>query len=494
MTQTGTEQKSFALNRKQMSVAKPNIYITQPIPENQRSPNFKTYLHTWAENIAAVRETHPEVLKEIGSGFYFLAYYWLVSAEQHSALYKEKHVLVQSSRFEGERVKAELERVLSEDQHLRECCDTALNLAYLVDYFIFDAVTLIEENKLTDDAYDELFLRFSQITYNQPFRKLTLSHLYNFDSPETILRFNRVQIMRLEASDILEVIGDIAVYNFLHNHQTGDCFVITESLGGCPNVVDWLYSERAVSLEFMGILQYFKDGIVDIDYTAPYFLPEWVNRIRKRGLAFVGDPRRIPYANGTRFYSLVEREVTEVNRWWQIYQTPHVSGRLENLQNKLRQALLRAGDFYESSMQQKDAVGRLIHLAISLESLFSPSDKEELSYKISLYASLLISGDTNERVENFKFLRQMYKRRSALFHGTYSVDKELLTTEEAERLAGVIRVSILRLLVLYLKGEEKRENILTMLSDGVLNSTIVEQIRIESDPQRFIEDFELPAS
>jgi hypothetical protein len=470
------------------------FFVPQPVPENQRSLKFKTYLRAWALDIAAVRNKHPEVLQEFGSGFYLLAYYWLVPMEHHSASYKEKHSLIQSSQFEGERVKSELEQVLTEDQHLKECCDTTVNLAYFVDFFIFDAVNLIEENKLTDDAYDELFLRFSQITYSQPFRKLTLSHLYNFDSPEKLLRFNRVHIMRLEASDILNMIGDVAVYNFLHNHQTGDFFVITESLGGCPDVVEWLYSERGVSMEFMGILQYYKDGVVDIDYTTPFFLPEWVNRIRKRGLAFVGDPRRTPYADSTRFYSLSKREAGEVYRWWQIYQTPQVLNRMANVQNKLRQALLRAGEFYESSMEQKDAVGRLIHLAIALESLFSPSDKEELSYKISLYASLLNSGDTNERVENFKFLRQMYKRRSALFHGTYSVNKALLTSEEAERLAGIIRISILRFLVLYLRGEEKRENILTKLSDGVLNSSLVEQIRIDSDPQGFLKEFQLPAT
>lgn len=390
----------------------------------------------------------------------------------------------------------EIEQILSEDKHIKECCDTALNLANLVDYFIFDAVTLSEENKLTDDAYDELFLRFSQITYSQAFRKLTLSHLYNFDSPEKILRFNRVQIMRLEASDILEVIGDVAVYNFLHNHQTGDFFVITESLDGCPNIVDWLFSERAISLDFVGVLQYYKDGMVDVDYTTPYFLPEWVNRIRKRGLAFVGDPRRTPYANSTRFYSLLEKEATEVNSWWQIYQTPQVSSRLADVQNRLRQALIRAGDYYEASMQQKDAVGRLINLAIALEALFSPSDKGELSYKISLYASLLISDDASERVENFRFLREMYGRRSALFHGTYDVNKDLLTTEEAERLAGIIRLSILRFFVLDIKGKggESRDNILNRLSDGVLNSQILETLRNESDPERFIEEFRLQAN
>src|ERR1051325_2205812 len=112
-----------------MPIGESNLYLPHPIPENQRSPNLKIYLARWAEDVAVVRKTHPEVTQEVGSGFYFLAYYWLVSAEQHSILYKEKYDLIRSCLFEGERVKAELEQVLSEDQHLNECCDTALNLA-----------------------------------------------------------------------------------------------------------------------------------------------------------------------------------------------------------------------------------------------------------------------------------------------------------------------------------------------------------------------------
>lgn len=169
--------------------------------------------------------------------------------------------------------------------------------------------------------------------------------------------------------------------------------------------------------------------------------------------------------------------------------------RLENQQTKLRQFLLRAGEFYQESIVQKDAVTRLINLAIALEALFSPSDTGELSYKICLYASLLISQDSNERTDNFKFLKEMYKRRSKLFHGTYDVVKyqqgDFVTDEEAQRLASIIRASILRFLVLYLKGENSRDNILDKLSDGVLGSQIVEKLRLESDPQTFIEQYQL---
>lgn len=470
------------------------VFVPEPIPQENRSPNLKTYLRGWAESLVAVKKLKPEALEGIGSGFSFLCFYWLVPVEQHNALHRNKHSLIESSGFEGERIKGELEAVLSEDQHLKECCDTAMNLAYVIDYAVRDVITLIDENLLTDDEYDKLFLRFSEVIYSQPFRKMTLTHLHNFYSPEKLLSFGRVQIMRLEPSDILDMIGEMSVYNILHNHQTGDFFAITESVGGAPDLLEWLFDERAISAGFVGILQYYKDGLVDIDYTTPYFLPEWVNRIRKRGPLFIGDTRRMPYANSTRFYSLTRDEAEEVNGWWQIYQSPQVEKRLENPKNNLRQVLLRAGNYYESSMQQKDAVDRLVHLAIALEALFSPSDKLELSYKMNLYASWLISGSTDERVDNFKFLKEMYEQRSFLFHGTFDVNKDLITTEEAERLAGIIRISILRFLVLYLKGAENRENIDRKLRDGVLNPSIIEQLRVDSDPKTFIEQFQPPAT
>jgi Apea-like HEPN len=468
------------------------MFVPEPIPQDRRSANFKSYLRRWAEDITAVRKSHPEVLHGIAFEFYFLCFYWLMPREQHNASYIEKHKLIESTGFAGERIKGELEQVLVEDQHLRDCCDTTLNLAYLVDHF--EILPLIQAEKLTDDEYDKLFLRFTDVVYSQPFRKMTLSHLYNFVSPEKIMSFGNIKIMRLEPSHILDVIQDRSVYNFLHNHQTGDFFAITESGGAVSNVVEWIFDERAVAQELVWILQYYKDGIVDIDYTTPFFLPEWVNAIRKQGLAYIGEPRKLVYADGTRFYSLSQAEATEVNRWWQIYQTPQVTSRFEDLKNKLRQALLRAGDYYEASMQQKDPVGRLINLAIALEALFSPSDKTEVSYKISLSASSLVSDDANQRVENFNFLREMYKRRSALFHGTYDIDKDLLSVHEAERLAAIIRVSILRFLVLYLKGEGRRENILNKLSDGILNVNILDELRLESDPRTFIEQFQLPSS
>ena len=470
------------------------MFTPEPIPEDQRHPKLKDYLKKWAQEVALAKRAHPEIFEGVTNGFYFLSFYWLTPAEHHSPAYEAQILkIVEASGFDGERIRNELEEILSEDNHLKECCETSLNLAYYLRDFLFTVVSWIEEKKLTDESFEKLFSVFSELTYSQPFRKFTLSHLYNFDATEQILRFDGIQIMRLEASEIPGVIGDLSVYNFLHNHRTGDYFAITESTGGVANVFDWLFSERAIALNLVDILKYYKDGVVHIDYTTPYFLPEWVNEFRKRELVFAGEPRRNTYADGSKFYRLSQAEAAEVNRWWLLYQTPQIETRLENFNHNLRQALFRAGDFYERSMALTDPVNRLIYLAIALEALYSPPTNTELNYRIGLYASFLISDNAAERIGNLAFIKAMYKRRSELFHGTYNTDRyqegNFVTDDEAERLAGIIRASILRFLILYLKGEDNRNNILDRLANGVLDARIMDELRAESAPKPFIDQF-----
>ena len=61
----------------------------------------------------------------------------------------------------------------------------------------------------------------------------------------------------------------------------------------------------------------------------PHFFPAWVNRIRKRGIYYVGEPHRLWYAGGQRFYRLSRAEAEKVGRWWALSLTPAVSKRLD---------------------------------------------------------------------------------------------------------------------------------------------------------------------
>jgi hypothetical protein len=350
------------------------------------------------------------------------------------------------------------------------------------------------QSGFTDEEYGKAFQDFSDYVYAEPFRTMALSHLYNFEAEDDRLQFEVVRIGRLSASEVSLVLGEPTNQSFIHPHGVGDYFVLTETTGPNDDLINWLFDERYKAIEFASVLQYFKDGIVHVDYTVPHFFPAWVNRIRMRGgIFYIGDPHRLWYAGGKRFYRLSRREAEQVNRWWSLSLTPAVSKRLNEERNKLRQAIKRAGIFYESHHEKADATGKLIDLAIALEALFSPSDKGELTYRMAQSASFLIAEDVEERKEVYRFVKKMYSRRSALFHGQYDVDAysdgKFVTDDEIEKLASVIRRSMLRFLVLFLWGSNSQQDILDRLNLCMLDPDEAKRISEESDISALIDEY-----
>jgi hypothetical protein len=182
-----------------------------------------------------------------------------------------------------------------------------------------------------------------------------------------------------------------------------------------------------------------------------------------------------------------------VSTWWALSLSPPLSNRMNEERNKLRQAIRRAGIFYESHHEKTDATSKLIDLAIALEALFSPSDKGELTYRMAQSASFLIGENVEERKDIYRFVKTMYSRRSELFHGQYNVDAysdgKFVTDEEIEKLASVIRHSVLRFLVLFLRGSNKPQDILDRLNLCMLDPDEARRMSEESDINTFIEDY-----
>ena len=182
------------------------------------------------------------------------------------------------------------------------------------------------------------------------------------------------------------------------------------------------------------------------------------------GVFFLGSPRRFPYQNGSKQYQINSTDIGELGRWWAAYQIPAIRNRLDDTRNSMRQADLRAAHYYGWSHTQADPVDRLINLAIALEAMFSPTDKQELSYRIALYAAQLVGETPQERVDLFKELKgKLYDRRSALMHGSYDVEKYLagrfVTHDECDNWASIIRRCTLRILTLYLRGRHDKSGI-----------------------------------
>lgn len=83
---------------------------------------------------------------------------------------------------------------------------------------------------------------------------------------------------------------------------------------------------------------------------------------------------------------------------------------------------------------------RIIDLAVSLESIFNVNS--EISFQFSLYNALLFASDATERVDVYHTLRDLYKKRSRLVHG--STASVAFKPDEFRKLAKIAASNILK--------------------------------------------------
>lgn len=205
------------------------------------------------------------------------------------------------------------------------------------------------------------------------------------------------------------------------------------------------------------------------------------------GTYFFGNIRRA--AIKTK-YKLINEDVPKAQILWKAYKKNY--DRLSKLSSsKLGQAIARA-DRHFSNYHSKDIKEeKFIELIIALESLFSPQgERQELTYRISQYAAIFIGKE--EAFSIYEFIKHILRKRGALFHGQYDVKKvmmdEFLTDEDIKKLASYIRCAVLGFIVLYFRGEWKREVIHAKLEEALFNVEIRNEIRKKADLEQFINE------
>jgi len=107
-----------------------------------------------------------------------------------------------------------------------------------------------------------------------------------------------------------------------------------------------------------------------------------------------------------------------------------------NFKNEILKLAL---DYYDLSYYEESTPKALLDLSISLESLFNPSNSE-LRYRISRNAATLIGKDKVESQEIYKFIKNMYVKRSKLVHKGAAAD--LIKKDEINLLRSYMRRSI----------------------------------------------------
>jgi hypothetical protein len=476
------------------------------IPEAERYGNLKNLIFGYVDQVAELRAQNAELARQFPQFFLFLTFPWVADQalldNVQTAFFRRRKDEIEALGFNGEATKKQLEEVLATDKHLAQCCPTLLHLVNFLDLSFITGIADAKQQGAAKERVEFAYDEFESLTYHQGrFKRIALSHLFNFEMEGNSVTFKGriaagdVRIERLDASTIPSLLGESGFQAFLHPRGIGDCFVVEEEAASADDDLQWLLDRRQKALTFAQALQYFQDGVVHIGYSVPFFQPNWVNQIRRSGLFFLGEPRRLSYANGAKPYKIDATAIERLSTWWRAITTPEVARYLENKTGKLRQAIYRAGEYYETSHQRADSVERLLALAIAVESLFSPSDKGELRFRISQSAAQFIGKTAVERGEIFKSITKMYDRRSSLVHGSYDVEKydqgKFVSSDEIDQWATIVRRAVLGFVALYLKGDlrAERDPILNRISEANFDDGKGDLLRKDADIERILEEF-----
>jgi hypothetical protein len=463
-------------------------------------PDLKSKLDFFASSIHSVVSKFPVFDLREPNLFLALVRPWLLAPNVDASVRQASEsakVVAEKAGFEAEKIAAEIRLLFEKDNHLRECCGEPLALAYMIDdFYVRPATELLMEGK--KESID-LFNKFNDLVYGQgPYKRIAYSHLFNFSCQIGALDFGALRIHRIESGEIGSILGRpefAAQVSFLQPPQVGTFFVVQEEGGFNDNLFDWLWAAHVRAIELFRVIQYHKDGVAHVDYSALHFKPDWVNHVRKFGLFFVGNPRRIPHRGGKRPFQVEESDFPELKRRLKAYLSPSILSLMADESAHFRQGSLRAGDYYEASLLEERPTARLIALAVALESLFSPDDKQEISFKITLAASQLLGKNPPERKKIFSDLKDFYDRRSKLMHGTYDVKKAyegtFVTHDEIDHWSGYIRASILRFLMMYFRGKRTKSDLEQFRKDLLmcsLDNSSADEIRAQSDLSAFLQE------
>ena len=386
--------------------------------------------------------------------------------------------------FTIETANAKLTTILAEDAFLAQCCGDIEHLAHALDLLFFTRLPAstytgsIPSLGFRPTPYELGIEQLEQsLDGHGAFTKTAYFHLYNFWArPEDlpIAPYPGWKFEELEHTSIAKVLGENSFSSFLSPPSTGRMFLSIQDSEGfnLESLNDWIKRRWGNSAPYRQVLQYSKDAVVDIDYAVPYFNPSWVNQIHRGGLYYWGAPRQDSLPAILQ-YHLSPSDSETIKSNWLCYQK--YANSLEHQASSLRKAIRIAGNFFEECHKKVSRIEQFTNLIIALEALYTPSDKAELTYRISQNCALLIESNAELRECTFKFLRSMFERRGNLFHGSFDAfsqsPQEFITDKELEDLISIVRRSVLKFVALYLRGETDEKKVLQQWERAVLDET-----------------------
>lgn len=383
-----------------------------------------------------------------------------------------------------ESVSARLEKILSEDLFLAQCCGDGQRLAHALDILFFSRLSgatytdSVPSFDFIPSPFDLGIDELERSLYGQgAFTKAAYFHLFNFSaSPENYpsAPYPGWRFEELEIRSIAQILGESSWFSFLSPPSSGTIFLVVQDSEGfnSESMNDWLTRRWGDISPYRQVLQYSKDAIVAIDYVVPYFTPSWVNNIQRGGLFYWGTPRQDGSATNLR-YRLLPWDSEQIQLLWLAYQRH--ADKFKSHGTSLRKAIRIAGNFFEDCHKKISRIEQFADLMIALEALYTPSDTAEHTFRISQSCALMVEGSLEAREATFEFIRSMFKRRNKLFHGQYDMSsqtpQDFITDQEIKELLSIVRRSTLKFLALYLRGEQNLDKVRKDLEKAILDET-----------------------
>ncbi len=458
----------------------------EPIPIEQRSASLKSFLNEMMHEVHRLRSTQLTEISTYPLTLYTLLYPWLIADEYKTDDTEATKNIIINTGVDGEALKGRLEAILAEDQHLTECSGNTLTFTRILDSLIIGVLD-DDGEPLSNEAFDARFDYAASNLYAEPFKVLTFSHIFNFSAYSDQLDFGSIHLRKLSPQDIPLLFGETGQISLMHMPQSGEYFVVTEGDGIIDNDLLWMKDAHDTAGELVRVFQYYKDGVVHLNYTANFFRPYWLNNYRKYGKLYWGENRRLAYQNGEKLFDINETEHEELRTWWKLFTEPDIQEKFGEERNKLGKTIDLAGSYYESSHTHTEPTRQLIDLSIALEAGFSPHNEGEISFQLSQLAAEFVGADVDEKKEIFDFVRVMYKKRSELLHGsTKSYEDDFIETEQLERLSSIMRRGLLKLVALYVDGAESHKAVITEIRAGLFDPAVRNVLSERADIGRII--------
>lgn len=469
-----------------------------PVPENERSPLLEPVLRECVEMSRLLFRNQNQLGLLPNDIFANALRQWFLgdnlSEEENRDVAERKKQLI-AVGFDGDHLKQQLEVLFASDSHLASCCKTVWMLTKCLSSLFLNHMI----SDTSDERFATAFSAFSEYIYCEPYRVFALHHLYNFDADIDEFQLDGTVFTRFSQRDVIFVLESEIVFNLFHAEGVGEFYAYREILGDEKDQEEFfkhLNLNYEIVTESIGLLQFVKDGLVYSDFNFLNYKPSWVNKLFPPHP--VGNPRRLLYDDGRSFYRLAEDDVTKVATWLRIWRSNESQKQLEE-QSNLGSLIRLAIELYSSSFYQLDEAQRLLHLTFALEALFSPSDNQELSFRIRQYASQFVGETADERQQIYNTVKRAYGDRSKLVHGSLDVSSyindTLTTATDNTALASVVRRSLLGMLALLfsgrrnLKDHNKEKCIHRELELGSLDTELAEKLRKESNAEDFVRNF-----